>query len=231
VSKSGDSPGAGAARNRTVVIIEQRALLRDCLKHCLSVAIGAEVVAIGSVEEWKDVSKKYSAALLVMCIPDDAKREQFNREFQQLVGLSKDVHRIALIGPDELRTIVEALEGGAKGYIPTSMALEATVAALRFVSSGGVFFPAAIVLKAARERLEVPHAVKKGRTNGLFTPRQAAVVEALRRGKANKLIAHELKMRESTVKVHVRKIMRKLKATNRTQVAFLTNELMNGESG
>jgi DNA-binding NarL/FixJ family response regulator len=229
VSKNGDSPGAGAARNGTVVIIEQRALLRDCLKNCLSGAIGAEVVALGGVEEWKDVSKKFSAALLVMCVPDDAKREQFNREFQQLVGLSNDVHRIALIGPGELGTVVEALEGGAIGYIPANMALEAAIAALRFVSSGGVFFPAAIVLKAARERLEVPHAVK-GQTNCLFTPRQAAVVEALRRGKTNKLIAYELKMCESTVKVHVRKIMRKLKATNRTQVAFLTNELMNGES-
>jgi DNA-binding NarL/FixJ family response regulator len=48
-------------------------------------------------------------------------------------------------------------------------------------------------------------------------------VEALRRGKANKIIAYELNMRESTVKVHVRNIMKKLKAKNRTEVAFLTN--------
>jgi DNA-binding NarL/FixJ family response regulator len=64
----------------------------------------------------------------------------------------------------------------------------------------------------------------------MFTARQAAVVEALRRGKANKIIAYELKMRESTVKVHVRAIMKKLKARNRTEVAFLANGLM-GEGG
>ena len=34
-------------------------------------------------------------------------------------------------------------------------------------------------------------------------------------------------MRERTVKVHVRNIMKKLKATNRTQVAYLARELMN----
>ncbi len=39
---------------------------------------------------------------------------------------------------------------------------------------------------------------------GMFTVRQAEVVEALRKGKANKIIAYELKLRESTVKVHVR---------------------------
>jgi DNA-binding NarL/FixJ family response regulator len=58
----------------------------------------------------------------------------------------------------------------------------------------------------------------------LFTPRQTAVVESLRRGKANKVIAFELNMCESTVKVHVRNVMRKLKARNRTEVAFLTYE-------
>jgi DNA-binding NarL/FixJ family response regulator len=60
----------------------------------------------------------------------------------------------------------------------------------------------------------------------MFTARQTAVVEALRRGKANKIIAYELNMRESTVKVHVRNIMKKLRARNRTEVAFMTSRLM-----
>ena len=63
------------------------------------------------------------------------------------------------------------------------------------------------------------------KSNGLFTTRQAAVIDALRQGKPNKIIAYELKMRESTVKVHVRNIMKKLNATNRTQVAYLVTQL------
>jgi DNA-binding NarL/FixJ family response regulator len=54
------------------------------------------------------------------------------------------------------------------------------------------------------------------------------VIDALRRGKANKIIAYELSMCESTVKVHVRNIMKKLNAKNRTEVAYLANELMRG---
>ena len=42
----------------------------------------------------------------------------------------------------------------------------------------------------------------------------------LQQGKANKIIAHELGMSESTAKVHIRNIMRKMGATNRTQAAF-----------
>ncbi len=61
-----------------------------------------------------------------------------------------------------------------------------------------------------------------------FTERQLAVARALQRGDANKIIAYDLGLCESTVKVHIRNIMRKLKATNRTQAAFRLNELANG---
>lgn len=53
-----------------------------------------------------------------------------------------------------------------------------------------------------------------------LTPRQFDVLERLREGKANKLIARELHMTEATVKVHVRQIMRKFGATNRTQAVL-----------
>ena len=61
--------------------------------------------------------------------------------------------------------------------------------------------------------------------DSMFTARQIEVVNALRRGKANKIIAYELNLRESTVKVHIRNIMKKMKATNRTEVAYKLNEL------
>jgi len=59
-----------------------------------------------------------------------------------------------------------------------------------------------------------------------LTTRQLAVLEAVRRGKANKIIAYELNMCESTVKVHLRNIMKKLRARNRTEAAFMIHEAM-----
>ena len=53
-----------------------------------------------------------------------------------------------------------------------------------------------------------------------LTPRQHEVLKGLGEGKANKVIARDLDMTESTVKVHVRQIMRKFGAKNRTQVAL-----------
>jgi DNA-binding NarL/FixJ family response regulator len=45
-----------------------------------------------------------------------------------------------------------------------------------------------------------------------------AILDRLKLGKPNKIIAHELGVSESTVKVHIGRMMRKLKATNRTQL-------------
>ena len=49
------------------------------------------------------------------------------------------------------------------------------------------------------------------------------VLKLLEQGKSNKVIAYELGVEESTVKVHVRHIMKKLNATNRTHAAFLVH--------
>ncbi len=59
-----------------------------------------------------------------------------------------------------------------------------------------------------------------------FTPRELQVIDALQRGRSNKVIASDLKLSENTVKVHVRHIMRKLRATNRTQAALRSQLLL-----
>jgi DNA-binding NarL/FixJ family response regulator len=63
---------------------------------------------------------------------------------------------------------------------------------------------------------------------GNFTGREVALLSRLRKGMQNKVIAHELGIAESTVKVHLRNIMAKLHASNRTQVASILagNELL-----
>jgi DNA-binding NarL/FixJ family response regulator len=64
-----------------------------------------------------------------------------------------------------------------------------------------------------------------------LTPRQLEVLERLREGKPNKLIARDLQMTEATVKVHVRQIMRKLGAANRTQAVLCAVGIASGGNG
>jgi DNA-binding NarL/FixJ family response regulator len=59
-----------------------------------------------------------------------------------------------------------------------------------------------------------------------LTPRQLEVLRRLRQGKSNKCIAYELEMQETTVKAHVREILRRLRVTNRTHAALLASEIL-----
>lgn len=52
------------------------------------------------------------------------------------------------------------------------------------------------------------------------TTRELEVIASLAKGKSNKMIGRELNMREGTVKVHIRSLLKKLNATNRTQLAL-----------
>jgi len=66
-----------------------------------------------------------------------------------------------------------------------------------------------------------------------LTTREKSVITSLKRGTSNKVIASELKMSESTVKVHIRNIMKKMKVRNRTEVVSrvlgATREFESGE--
>lgn len=189
-----------------------------------------EVLAFGSMEEWKRVREQSPplSAILLHIAGRSIADQGVGEEIRRLASEFKTVPIIVLADSDELSQILKALEYGARGYIPSSVGIGVCVELIELTVAGGIFVPASSVL-AVRQLLQTGHENVKPLA-GLFTLRQAEVVEALRRGKANKIIAYELNLRESTVKVHIRNIMKKLKATNRTEVAFKIKDLFPPES-
>lgn len=130
---------------------------------------------------------------------------------------------------DDAASILTALRVGVRGYLPTSIDQEVARRALALVLAGGAYAPPALLLRvdptaegeARPQAEEAPCCGKLGE----LTPRQRQVLELLGQGRPNKVIARRLAMCESTVKVHVRQIMRKLGASNRTEVALKLREL------
>ena len=55
---------------------------------------------------------------------------------------------------------------------------------------------------------------------GRLTDREAAILHCLTQGASNKMIAHRLGVAEVTVKFHIKSILRKVQAANRTQAAM-----------
>jgi DNA-binding NarL/FixJ family response regulator len=207
------------SKERSLLIIDSRPLDGQCLAGCIAARkIDMDPVWFSSISEWKrKQNPRHFAAILLNIGGKDVTDPVVAAEIKAITSAT-DVPTIIMSDSENLSHIVTALELGASGYIPTSVSLDICIEAIALSMAGGIFVPASSVL-AMRHHLHNEANVVQP-LDDFFTVRQGQVVEALRRGKANKIIAYELNMRESTVKVHVRSIMKKVKATNRTEVAY-----------
>ena len=110
-----------------------------------------------------------------------------------------------------------AINFGAKGYIPSTANFEIAIEAVRFILAGGTYVPIDYLLASGPP---APSTTQLSPSANLLTDREISVVRAIQEGKSNKVIAYKLCICEGTVKVHLRNIMRKMKAKNRTEVAI-----------
>jgi len=213
-----------APDRRAVHLVEPKFLVRECVSRCLTAAFDREVVTFSHVEQWQGNNDARTPLFIVLCCPRLGDVGELQRQVALLAEREPSAPIVILSENEDLEFVRAALASGARGYIPMSTGLEEAIEAIRFVITGGTFVPASSIVPS---RSPNDHGDAGKNVGGrLLTERQTAVVEALRRGKANKIIAYELNLRESTVKVHVRNIMKKLNAKNRTEVAFIAGELM-----
>ena len=127
---------------------------------------------------------------------------------------------------DGPREVIRAIHLGVRGYLSTNVPIQQAIGVIRLVEQGGTYIPLSILTACERaDHASSYRPLAEKQTFVGFSPRQLQVLKALRQGKHNKIIAYELGMCESTVKVHIRHIMKKLNARNRTQVVSMTNAL------
>lgn len=125
--------------------------------------------------------------------------------------------------------IVRAIEQGARGYILKSASDETFRHAVSLVLSGEIYLPSEAFLDRQQRWVGT-----RGASGAEFAPsnplsslteRQRDVLTLLMAGQSNKEIARNLGLLESTVKAHVKIILGKLEASNRTQAAMIAAEL------
>jgi DNA-binding NarL/FixJ family response regulator len=181
------------------------------------------ILAVGSINEFEAMPGEAHPSVILLVLGDRTASDPLSQtELQDLVSRYGGVPVVLVADAEGPAEILAALDGGAQGYIPTSASMQVLAEAVALARSGGSFIPASCLFGLKEAIYAKQHAT---RPSGIFTTRQMSVANALEQGKANKLIAYELNMCESTVKVHVRNIMKKLGATNRTQVAYRLSEM------
>ena len=209
-------------RERTVLVIESRIFLRECIQRSLQSALSMRVDTVSSVSELDDQERVAGRPSLVIVSVAEGDRQERANALEVLSQVVPDTPAIVLSSKHDFELMRAAIAHGAKGYIPMTMGFEIAIEAVRFVLAGGTYVPVDCLLAALPQASGNP---ERFPGTGAITARELSVVRAIQQGKPNKIIAYELNMCESTVKVHVRHVMKKLRAKNRTDVAIKATDL------
>lgn len=129
---------------------------------------------------------------------------------------------------EEADELGQALRSGARGFLVKNIDAEALTAAIRRAAAGEAVIDDSMTGKLvaqfraqpAADAAAAPAAADRTR----LTPRELEIVKCLARGDSNKVIARELDVAESTIKIHVQNILKKLHLSSRVQVAVYAIE-------
>jgi DNA-binding NarL/FixJ family response regulator len=215
----------------SIALIDPKPLTRQSIGDLLTDAFPeSAMVAVSTCEELLEIDERQIGKLnlVVVYIRNEGLTTPWVQRALELLRVRlPEASTVVLADRNDVAEVNRALAHGVRGYIPTSVEWEVAVAALMLVSAGGTFVPADALRSTAAKPDDQPEGERQRRSDGLdLTPRELSVIDLLREGKPNKLIAAQLDMQENTVKVHVRNILKKLNAANRTHAAFVANRLL-----
>jgi two-component system, NarL family, nitrate/nitrite response regulator NarL len=115
----------------------------------------------------------------------------------------------------------------ADGILSSEISPEAMIQALRLIQLGERVAPSELIIALLRRNFVDGASRAQSQTQPLIerdgqspTPREKQILRCLLLGYSNKVIARQLGITEATVKVHVKGVLRKIRASNRTQAAI-----------
>ncbi|WP_029010462.1 LuxR C-terminal-related transcriptional regulator [Azospirillum halopraeferens] len=126
---------------------------------------------------------------------------------------------VLLTGKLDTGIMTKAIEAGADGFLMKDISIEALTQSLRLVMMGEKVFPSPLAALLISGRLNVADTGLPASHKGV-SQREAQILRCLQNGNSNKVIAGHLGITEATVKVHLKSLLRKIDASNRTQAAI-----------
>jgi two-component system NarL family response regulator len=188
----------------TVLVVDDHPVVRDGLTAIISSEPDMQVVGdAGTAAEGVALydQLKPSVVLMDLLLPDFSGSEAIRRICQR----HSNAVVIVLTTVDGDEEIYRALEAGARGYLLKDMVRRELIQAIRDVHGGRRYIPAQV---GARIAENLP------RTD--ITAREIEVLQHVASGLKNKQIADRLSVSEDTVNAHMKHILSKLHASDRT---------------
>ncbi len=204
----------------TVLLIDDHTLFRSGIRSLLQGYSDFTVVGDASdgIEGLKRVKQlRPDVVLLALNLPGMSGLETL----QLLLQNSPDIAVILLAVSEEEKDLKAALQMGVRGYLKKNTDADSLVRAIRRAATGELLAEAMTTkLMAHLQGGGVSKPVTLPKLDRL-TPREKEILTCLARGESNKAIARTLNVAESTVKIHVQNILKKLNLSSRVQAAVI----------
>ncbi|MBI3453937.1 MAG: response regulator transcription factor [Rhodospirillales bacterium] len=197
------------------MLIHRNRLIRHGLKTVLQ---GSSLTVVGEADRLGEglaaIATGIRADLVLLDGPASAEQER--EAVQRLRAVLPKARLVVLASESSPQRLTNAFQSGIDGYLMDNLAPGALVQSLQLVMMGEKVFPTQMTAPAAAQPTNGHHPAALA---GL-SPRETQTLRCLANGDSNKQIAARLSITEGTVKVHVRSLMRKIRAGNRTQAAI-----------
>jgi two-component system nitrate/nitrite response regulator NarL len=140
-------------------------------------------------------------------------------------------HVLMLTMSEDEDDLAAALRGGASGYLLKTIEGDALSRAIRRAVRGDSVIAEEMtgkLVSALRQSSAAPAVERAGEEQPpdalvALSPRERQILAAIGRGASNKEAAREFDIAESTVKIHVQHLLRKLGVASRVQLAVIAN--------
>ena len=209
-----------------VLIVDDEALVRAGLRMILSAADDLEVVA--EAEDGADAVEAVRAHRPDVVLMDiRMPRLDGLRATQQVLALEPAPRVVVLTTFDLDDYVFRALEAGASGFLLKDTPPRDLVRAVQVVAAGDAMLSPGVTRRLIGHFSDSGSSTRQRtaleRLGGL-TAREREVLVAVARGLSNAEVGRELFMSEATVKAHVSRLLTKLDAGNRVQVAIIAHD-------
>jgi DNA-binding NarL/FixJ family response regulator len=201
-----------------VVIVDDHAMVREGLRTMLQHQETLEIVgeAETGAEALEVVDKmRPDVVLLDIRLPDMSGLEACKRIRERC----PKVHPVMLTVYEDEHYVFEAMRAGARGYLLKKVTDDELARVLKAVCAGEIIVDPSLAGQMAMRSAQASAAT--GGTPVRLTDREHEVLAAMTEGMNNGAIAKHLHISEETVKTHVKAVLRKLGATDRTQAVSL----------
>jgi two-component system nitrate/nitrite response regulator NarL len=132
-------------------------------------------------------------------------------------------HIVMLTVSESAEDLLDSLRAGASGYLLKNIEPQTLVYSIRRAADGDSVVSAQMTGKLVRG-LQAARDAPAQTDKDALSPREQEILSHLAKGLSNKEIARSLELAESTVKIHVQHILRKLNFSSRVQAAVYAIE-------